>query len=423
MSNDYTVSLQRYDDCRTVAKQRAATQWETFNFNMWNDYNNTLNLNWIDPWYETEPYTIDNDSPDYKQTVNMYYVYNWLKYKGYSDYAATAIISTMIHESSITGGAWEASNHPYSTLIGWDATQTNPNGAYYNNNWYRGGSAPAYANGSAKTWTAYFTDYSGYVWSKPAVAGSWDAVKEWPIKTERVMIEGVGLREMPVGYDSGILVFDTSVWKPDGRGYGLVQWTPWTKLPSMAAHFGSDASRHWQLNPTLQLMILEYQRERSAAGDSTVGEWTSNEATTAGFRINQSGYYFAYGQSCTWEQFASDSFIPWVESTCAAQEPPITGDDLEWAKRMTSMTIWVNCYEHAAANPYDYFGYNFPQITLYVISAIRYWDLTGYDVKDIPRARDIETCELDQYHVMPANILSYVSVRRRKKRNVRTLLL
>lgn len=431
MSDDYNINPARFELARQEAIARSKQQWNSWNVNMWKTYNTQLNSNWVDPWFEYESHLITNESPDWQITQNMYYVYCWLRYKGYADYAIIGLISTMIHESTIAGASWEGGHYPFESLIGYNAEDTvHEQGAYYDNHWSVAGTPPAYSNGTLKTWRTSWTTpagvdygpYTGRTWYKSAVAGSWDAVKEWPILTSRQMVPDVGSRIMPVGWETDELQFDRTVWKPDGRGYGLVQWTPWVKLPRLAAHFGSDAPKHWQLNGTLQLMILEYQRELTAAGDSVNGEWTSSEAVTAGFMITSSGYYFSYGQSCTWEQFAADAFIPWVEQTCANAVPPITDpDQIDWAKRMTAMTIWVNCYEHAGNNPYDYFGYNFPVITNYVKAAIQYWDVIGWDVKDIPRPRDIADCELDQYHTNP-NQFSAVIGRRRKKKNVRAIL-
>lgn len=417
MSNDYTPDPARFLYAAMQARDRSLAHWDLGNWNMWLAYNTVLNQSWVDPWFEYEAKTTSNESPNWEMTQNLYYLYCWFKWKGYSDYAIVGAVGNMCHESTLSGGAWEGSTedntgqHPYSTLIGYDATSVNHNAPYYNYNWAIGGNPLDYASPLA-TWTKTWTtpagvDYgslTGHTWRKTADAGSWDAVKKYDIKTKRQMLDGVGPRILPVGYATDELQwdYDKPLVQGDGRGYGLVQWTAWTKLPALAVTFGNDAPRHWQLNATLQLMIIEHQRELSAQGQ-TGGEWNAVDAVNAGFMVNASGYYHSFGQSCTWENFANDSFIPWVEAECAADN--ITNpDDIDWAKRMTALTIWQNCYEHGGHNPTDYFNMGFPAISKYVLSAVQFWDGPlglEWDVRYIPRARDIANCPLDQYHGTP----------------------
>ena len=435
MSDTYVSDPTVFEYARSVAKQKAIAQWESGNWNMWLAYNQTLNQSWVDPWNEDEVRLISNESPDWLITQNIYYCYCWLKYKGYSDYAIVGILANFVHESTCTGGAWEGStanptgHHPYTTLIGYDATALSENPNSYR--WAIGGNPLDYAS-SLATWTAQWTTpagvdygpYTGQTWYKYADAGSWEAVKRYAIKTSRQMVDGVGMRIMPIGWETDELQFDYD--QPgvqgDGRGYGLAQFTPWTKLPKIAAYISTDAPRHWQVNATLQLMIIEKQREFTANGDPYNGQWDSSGGVYAGFMVNPNGTYFEYGQNITWEDFADDTYLSWVTAKCA--DARITSaTDIDWCKRMTACTIWQNCYEQGGHNPSDYFNMRFPEISLYILDAIHYWDIIGYDVKDIPRARDLAFTELDQYHPMPINQMLPLIVSNRRVKHVRTILL
>ena len=444
MSNttDFTVNVVAYEYARQEAKTRAREQWETENFNMWTTYNQTLNPDWKDPWFESETAGIYNGpstgpgDPAWEMTQNLYMAYCWLMYKGYNKYSAMSLMLSAIQESTITGGVWEAGNHPYSSLIGYDATSVNENG--YNYTWYHGGTKPAYDNGQLVTWTAYFTDYSGHVWDKPATPGSWDAVKQWPIKTEKVMIPDVGMREMPIGYDSGILVFDTSVWRPDGRGYGFCQWTPWTKLPVLCAYAAShgdvnftDANKHWQVNASLQLAIWEYERYLSMttpqAGGSYLGQWIDSNAAIQG----DYGAYFSwpypgtvytrhyYGQSISWDDFAAGTYLTWFENYLQTMtDPPTDPEDIDWCRRQLALAIYRACFLQA-----PYADFNFQVKSKYIISAFNYWG-DGWNIRDVPRPRDVPFSELDQFHESrEIRQMKYAIATERGKARVRTLLL
>lgn len=463
MSSIYPLENNKaiFELARTKAKERVKIHWLNFmldrqNACMWKDYNTELNPNWIDPWFEHETYGIENDpATDYQITQNMYMIYCWLSAKGYNIYSMTAIITNAIHESTLTGGSWELtpnvpgyppiSKHPYSSLIGYDATSTVENPQSYT--WYTGGYAPAYA-GSIITWTANFTDYTGTVWSLSAAPGSWDACMRYPIKTELISIHGA-IREMPVGYESGQLQFNRNVARGDGRGYSLVQWTPWTKLPATCAHaylsdgkeYFNEANRHWQLNLSLILAMLEYQREiamngqdgtyyaqwvnRNSAHETSYGafyQFPYNPSSTAGRRY--------YKHSTTWDDFASGVYLTWFESDVADYIEELrsqgaalpSDDDIAWCRRMLAMTIWMSCY----IQTYYADDFGLRNISDYVFQAITYWNANGgYDIFDVPRPRDIPNCELDQYHVTPENwqVIQAVHARRRKSKNVRAIFL
>lgn len=457
MSNttDYTVNPLVYEYARQEAKARAREQWETENFNMWTTYNQTLNPDWKDPWFESETAGIYNGpstgpgDPAWEMTQNLYMAYCWLMYKGYNKYSAMALMLSAIQESTITGGLWEqtqhfsannllASNHPYSSLIGFDATQTAESGYAYT--WYYGGTKPAYDNGTIVTWTAEFTDYSGYRWTKQAVAGSWDAVMEYPIKTKRVMIDGVGLREMPVEYESGNLVFDTDrprAGRGDGRGYGFCQWTPWNKLPRLCAYAANqgdvnftDGNKHWQVNASLQLAIWEYERYLSMttpqSGSSYMGQWIDSNAAILG----DYGAYFSwpypgtgytrhyYGQSISWDDFAAGTYLTWFENYLQTMaDPPTTEEDIDWCRRQLALAIYRACFLQAT-----YADFNFQVKSKYIISAFNYWG-NGWDIRDVPRPRDIPHSELDAYHGTPIRTMIALTQGRRRCKNVCSVLL
>lgn len=423
MSNpSYIVDNDVYEYARQTAKSRASNQWLSGNFNLWDTYNTTLNTSWVDPWYEHETVGVTNESPTWQQTVNLYFCYCWFKFHGYSDYALTGILATFIHESTITGGEWEGGYHPYpgateySSLIGYNASSTSPaaaNDVSYNAlTWYTAGGS------MVPQWTsAPVTDeVDGQDYVKIAPAGSWYAVRRYEILFHyddfgRVVVDNKPncswdtTRQGQGGY------------KGKGGGYGLAQWTPWTKLPTLAAHFGTDASNHWQLNPTLQLMIIEYQRELSANGQAGA-EWTDGGARSAVLIVGANR--ISYGSDMTWEYFISDQWLLWVEAQFAYYGITDT-TQIEWGKRQFAIALWGACYEHGGE--YDYSHIGFEQISLYVYSAIRYWETNGgYDIHDVPRARDIEYCDLDQYHISTPVMVQIIG-KRRKKHHVRTLLL
>lgn len=454
-----------FELAKSKAKERAKTHWDNFMTNRlsackWIEYNTELNTSWVDPWHENELFGIENDpATDYQITQNMYMLYCWFSAHGYCAESMAAIMTNAIHESTLTGGVWELtpavtghspiSKHPYSSLIGFDATSIIQNPNSYT--WYTGGSAPAYA-GNIITWTASFTDYEGTVWTLTANPGSWDACMRYPIKTELISIDGT-IREMPVGYESGQLEFNRSVSRGDGRGYGLVQFTPWTKLPATCAHAYladgkedfNEANRHWQLNLTLILMLFEYQREIAMSGvpqtGNYFGQWVDSNAalqTSWGafyqFPYNPSSTYNRryFGQSITWDDFAAGTYLTWFESDIAAYISELeaqgatlpTQDDINWCRRQLAMTIWMACYIQTWYA--DDFGLR--NISDYTLQAVNYWNNHGgYDIMDVPRARDIPNCELDQYHLtykeFPALMATASNVSQRRKKNVRAVLL
>lgn len=408
----YIVNNDTFETARQKAKQRAANQWLSDNFNLWIEYNTTLNTSWVDPWHEHEIGGIYNEAPEWEQTQNAYFCYCWFKSKGYADYALTGILSTFLHESSLTGGAWEGGYHPYagnveySSLIGYTAEDTNAN--YYNQTWYTSG------GGLVPAWTAETTDeVTGLDYTLTAPAGSFDALKGWPIATYQDE-QGRNRPYIPLRFNRN---GTPARYRGAGGGYGLAQWTLWTKLPTLAAHFGTDAPRHWQINPTLQLMILEYQRELSRTGQSG-GEWSDADASHAVLIVGANR--ISYGSSMTWEYFISDQWTLWVEAQF--ERIGITDQaQIEWGKRQFAIALWGACYEHGGE--YDYASIGFPQISLYLYSAIRYWETNGgYDIQDVPRARDIENCELDNYHVTFPMMVQLIG-RRRKKHHVTTIFL
>ena len=408
-----------YQYAMETAKQRALTQWQTRNFNMWITpptpaTPGTLNENWIDPWYENELGSNTNQEPTYEIMVNAYFAYCWLKNHGYSKYAMCGMISTLRHESSISGGNWEGGYHPYegrqfgSGFRAFNPTDTNSN--YNSKTWYTtsGTIEPAYE--------IIVTDEdTGVDWPLVAPAGSWLAVKKYPYKRDPDTQKPI----IPPRWDtSGI----PNGYKGQGGGYGLVQWTAWTKLINLAAMvYPTYGAIHWQLNPTLQFEVIEKQRALSKQGDTSNGEWINSNGAQAGFKLTQNSHMFTYNQPMTWENWANDSWLSWVDNTCNLAN--ITNPlDRAWARRMTGLEFWSKCYEKGG--DYDYNSINFRAITLDTFDAITYWDSHGGgSLLDVPRARDIpEDAELDALHRKFDTMSAILCVKRRKKKNVRTIL-
>ena len=464
-TDDWTISFDTFQQARSIIKQTVANHWTRWmtdpdSVNMWKTYHSELNTNWQDPWHEFETHGISNDPYEgWPMTQNAYLIFCWMKYHEYNDYSITAILANASHESTITGGQWEMvprvgnnapiSKHPYQNITQFDPTSTYAASAY---TWYTGGSPPAYA-GTAITWTATFTDYTDHVWSLQAVAGSWDAAKRFPILLETVIIDGEE-RVMPVGYETNQLTFNRNpVGMGDGRGYGLVQWTPWTKLPIICAHAYSsylndpvnnadlyefeEANKHWQLNLTLLLMIFEYQRKLSRgnqAASDYLGQWVSTNSAIQnlhgaffqypyqpGANPSDSSYHY-YGQSISWDNFADGTYLDWADDEIEAIETQtgttMDSEDKEWCKRQLAMTIWMANYIHT----YYTEDYGLRNISKYFLAAIRYWtSYGGYDIKDVPRPRDLPYSKLDNLHLSLPLLFNLMN-RRRNKHHVCTLL-
>ena len=61
---------------------------------------------------------------------------------------------------------------------------------------------------------------------------------------------------------------------------------------------------------------------------------------------------------------------------------------------------------------------------LYFTGAIAYWNSNGWDILDVPRPRDIPTCELDNLHIQAvAKDLIITTTNNRRCKRVRTILL
>lgn len=432
MSNttDYTVNNAVYEQARRDARARYQQHWFNWDFNMWDTYHSVLNPTWVDPWFEHELEGIYNGpsagsgDPAYEMTQNLYGIYNWMRYKGYKFYSITAMMTSAIQESTITGGLFEARTtvggnlrhaKPYDSITAYDPVTSNKENA----TWYT-------ADGIC-VWTAYaYDDELQQQVSLTATPGSWPALLHCPIKMDEAA-QPLSVPVYPLQFNQDLR--GTGIPEGSMLGYGLCQWTPWHELSVLAglttyAQSGShDGSMHWQLNLTLQLMVWEYQRYEAMhhpdqSGSTYHGYWVNRHAQEAGFKYR--GVTYTYGQSLTWDQFAHDDFLPWVEQKIV--ELGITDpEEQDNCKRQLAVSIWGKCYLHAESMEYNYETLNMQQKSLYVISALKYWEETyGWDVRDIPRARDISHCELDQYHTDPRIILLYYG--RRKNNCVRTVL-
>ena len=224
----------------------------------------------------------------------------------------------------------------------------------------------------------------------------------------------------------------------------MVQWTYWTQLVSHAARVSSsawladpenqmlpshsdgtpdgDGQYHWQLNATLQLMVLEYERAQSMkhadhqSGSGYYGEWINDR--NGSYYLDENGYKINLDFSLNWDDYASGA---WLETLENAEHFPNGREAREMARLCMSVTLFGAKYTH---HPYDVTPTSGHMAQLkYMLAAIRYWDANGgFNPAWIPRARDVEYCELDKYHLTTEQLF-LVLRRRRINKNVRALLL
>lgn len=478
MSNQYPIDNTIFENARAVARDRAAYQWENPNrWNMWTVYRQSFNQEWFDPWYESEtwvPENVPNEDEDlaWRMFKNAYYVYCWLKFCGYNEYSIATILTSATQESGISGGGWERGysisgstaplKHPYANLKDFDATSTNGNGESWE--WYVGGVKPnfegryySYGNSGAS-----LTNYK-MTYTKPYVK-SWQRVKQWPLIQMTVFDpynDGHGMTVVPEGYryyeseGSTALRFNESVGRTDCRGYGFIQWTPWTILPRTAADAAgnddyqyyttfADGNKHWQMNGSLQLLIWDYERflamnDDYQGGPGYLGQWVdSNAASQSDMGAYftwpyQSQYRYYYKKSITWDDFIAGTYLEDFEDMLdemveMGRPVPQTLEDVDWCRRQLSMAIWRSCYIHTIY--YDPGTSTIPgyrEISASMLAAIRYWDAhpisgrNGWSILDVPRPRDLPFCFLDNYHISTGVLTMYL--RRRKNNNVCTILL
>lgn len=422
---DPAVANPIYEQARADAKARAAEQWSTENFDMWTTYNTDLNPDWIDPWFEHELGGIYNgpstgpDDPAYEMTQNLYMIYCWLKYKGWHNYAITAFTAGTIQSSTMTGGLWQSMVHPYESLVGFNANAITGNTRRY----------PWYIGSSIAYWEQTVRDEYLEQDVTLTATGTWDAVRKYDIAMTAESIGGhIYIRP---DYNGGVHWNTQSAghgYPNDTVGYGLVQWTNYTIIPPKATLAGLqqcdgwyEGGRHWQLNLTFQLMIMEWERQQAMSGQPQtgsdyMGEWVDANATSAYIQkeINGQIVNIRYPQTCTWDFWKNDSPLQ-IFAQYAAQQYQISLTD--WDLRHIMMDIFRVCYIHSG-----YVDFDFETKTQYILNAIRYWENNGsWDVKDIPRPRDLPECELDKYHISTEMLLLILG--RRKKHSERTILL
>ena len=444
MSNTtvWTVDNTIYEYAKQTMKSRVSSQWEKWladpnSINLWQTYNSVLNTNWDDPWYESELWGIYNgpsrggSDPAYEMTQNMYSIYNWLKYKGYNRYAMIAFIMCGIWETTLTGGIWEDRISPYPAyasnhngLIGFNAASLAQSSNNYT--WYN-------PSGIIPAWTASFTDEStGVDYELTADAGSWDAVRKFYIATYE---DEFGHRHpiIPLRFDRDS-DNPSAYYHYDYVGYGLVQWTPWNVLVRHAGlWYPNYGNKHWQLNLTAQLMVLEWERidamdkspndQWAGEGHPYYGEWVDSNATRAFF--NYQGGKYHYNGSCTWDNWANDGFVSWVQTRCS--QLGITSEGtIERCTREIAITIFEYCYLHAHHTS-DSIKTVWNK-TSYIAGAIDYWDSNGgFNPLDIPRPRDLPHTELDDLHIQEYNkmimFIQTPTTRKKVKKRVSAILL
>lgn len=436
MSDSWDYSNTIADNAKAIAIARSKRYWASFNWFMWKTFNTVLNTTWEDPWKEQsiggshlyESGGITNESPDYNMTQNAYFIFAWLASHGYNKYSITAILTSWTNESTLTGGAWEGNYHPFESILttsqaaGFDPT-INPNESawalynlsqtYWNYNWRNGSNQLVFYQASATDTRIHQT------FTVSTVPGSYDSIVNMgkPVETYTEVDPGTGIEYTRVRMPPR---FDPNVYGSHGGGYGLAQWTPFSRLPALANNITPDGNKHWQLNPTLQLEIMEYQRtlSRSSQTGQYLGGWVDSNASYA--KLIAGTNLVNYGASITWDQFASDSsvWINWVTDQ-AAYYGITSSAEIEWMKRQFAIEIWVRCYEQAT---YDYSALQFRMKSNYWFQCVERWFATGYDIADVPRSRDVKYCSLDKYHVTPETLPLYIN-KKRGKHHVSTILL
>lgn len=472
MSNTYvwTPSNEIFDYARTEARSRAAKQWLDPNtWNLWKVYHSEFNNNYFSPWFTDEikgnfngPPSYTGDSA-YEITINFYYIYCWLQWhehekynRAMSNYSIVGQTLSAFQESSVTPGCWEGP-HPYAQLTDFNPRSLISGGREYT--WYGNAGCvfPEYEGTpytgahSGASFTANTPDPSLNYWYKAYSAGSWDAVNQYPLKTYRTEIyPGSGLYVMPVGWNENppsTLEFNTALPASGhdyARGYGMWQWTPWTRLPSHAQHaledttydwhdWFTDYDKHWQISGTMQLIIQDFERYCAMTYPQVApyyGEWVDSLSA----QENNGGAFFTwpganrvyYRRSITWDDFAAGNYTArFGEMINSLDNPPTEVDDIDRCLCELALNIWKANYEIGG---YEYSIQDMGARALYFLKCLRYWDThplpgktTGWSVEDIPRPRDVTSCILDQYHLTLPNI--FQALRRRKRRNVRTVLL
>ena len=426
----YTVSNATFQQAMEDAIDRFSRHWAEMNWNLWTSYNDQVNVTWWDPWYENDTTGIYNgpstgaDDPAYEMTQNAFGVWNWYKYKGYSEYAITALLTAHTQESTVTGGLWESGLHPYAgmapssylsgsygALEGYNAEATGASPSNYT--WYlRGG-------GIVPAWTATAVDeYDQQTYTLTAAAGSWDAVNQYPLQMEAETIGGQVYIRVVQPPQFNRLAPDPVV-PSTGRGYGLVQWTPSVELVKTAElAFPGFGGKHWQLNLTLQLMVLEYERAQAMSGDPQTGpdyrgQWVDSNATQASLTVEIGGvqHTINYPVSCTWDFWAGDGPAAFYDTRIRS----LGGTPTDWDLVRGMMDLFRVCYLHTSAG-----DFGFEEKSAFWLAAIRYWSTNdGYDPAYIPRARDLPSCELDKFHITPALLGGII---RRRQTGGRTIL-
>lgn len=435
MSNteDWTINPEHYEYAKTEAKKRANEQWNKWmtdpnSINLWETYNTTQRQGWVNPWIEHELYGLYNgpgtaQSPlAYEVTQNAYNEYCFWKWKGHGRYATIAMLVIDWNETRMAHGAWQdylspypASNNPVS-LIGFNAEGTTPGSA----NWC--------SRGAQCTWTAtFFDEYEHRTYSLPAADGSWDAVKKYYIDTYWDEETGFERVVKPLQFNRN-LVNPDQYYQWGSVGYGIVQWTWWTRLVKHAnIAFPGYGGKHWQFNGTLQLLVLDWERKTAMAtspADQHLptydGEWIDDNGGGGCFIHNNVKYY--YGQNCTWDDWANDIPVTWCRNKCA--ELGITNPEtIETYCYQLMLDIMGGCYLHNPTFYENYLSYVITQAR-YFAGAVDYWDANGgWDVRDIPRPRDIPSTELDKYHTSQGELIAIISKGGNKKRCRRRILL
>ena len=396
-----------------------------------------------------------------------------------------------MHPFEGNAGNWGGVNG-YGKLLGFNPTLS-PRG--YNNNWYWGadGKAPAKTIRFPGNWS---TDDGNTITTNTIIgtvdSGSYDAVRDAYAADPDYLASGA------ITQGGQTIIFyhwrneNNKVYlhRKENIGYGLVQWTPFTELrtlcnrlsgqfkstedatwqpgydPVTGTYYGpgvewwwTDAAHpppsgqnhtspgfainHWQLNLTLHLMVLEFQRTcamavspvahpeltQSPYNQQNGFQWTNGRDGTyyggwrdtyaKGATWDPDHHTPLYNVPCSWDEWASGAFMTKPGINQALLNEIAQDDDPPYRWIRLAMDIFRTAYLNTD------FAFPAEDALSYWRQCIQYWNQV-WSIADIPRPREFPWLEfeLDYWHIDrdTKRFLSLATGRRRKPR-VRTILL
>lgn len=508
--DNFTFTIEKVTTATRIAKERAAAHWRNKEWFLWSNFgqqNQAVNPAWVDPYFENEWSYITNlpdTNPANLMTINAYFLYCWYKYKGYADYVIAALLYSHVVESKVTGGLWEAYTgaagmHPFDGNAGnWlngngtvsyeDLKRFNPTLSPTSYTWFRG------LQKAPETYVYYdpWSNDGGVTIGRQLCGvteeGSYDSVRgPTGPDPDYIAMHGVST---PEGIKTYYYWRNSSVkrytYYKGSFGYGLVQWTMWTEVrdlagwltgtfkstvdteykpgydPTTGKYYGCNkewwlttgnsrskgiGQYHWQLNETLHLMILEFQRTNAMAASPiahpellAIGPNGCQYSEHGGGAADEGMYYGGwidfsakgatwdpdphsptystqhYDVGCTWDEWASGEFLTKQGVNQALLDQIAADPNPPYRKARLAMDILRCCYLRSA------FNMPWKEALDYWLSCIEYWK-DVWDIADIPRPREFPWLgfELDYYHKKQDDMM-LLFAGRRKPHARRTLL-